>query len=217
MTAVREIVRNVRIVNAPAYEPVSRALAKTWCRVDSDITDQDTIIDLLIAAARERAEEITGRAFIQRDLELLMDELPCSSEPIEMPFAPLISVSYIRYLDGGGAQQELSGSPSMFNVDTGSQPGRVTPLQGLSWPSTNGGPSNVRIGFRCGYPAVGSPEDEAGQQAGIPAKLKNWLALRISTFYEMRETIIVGGAVQEVPRDYVDGLLDGLTVRLGFM
>lgn len=215
MTAFREIRRSLRVLEAPPYEPVSRALAKSWCNIDADLTDQDSIIDLLIAAARERAEDITGRAFVQRSLELVMDDLPDGDGIIELPAAPLISVSYVRYLDASGEEQELSGSPDAFLVDTRGVPGRISPLQGTSWPGTNGTPSNVRIGYVAGYAPAGSPDDEEAYQLPMPALLRTWMHARISTFYEMREQLMAGANLNELPRDYVDGLLDGLTVRYG--
>jgi len=215
VTVFREIPRSVRVVTGPLYEPVSRDLAKVWCRVDDDDTSQDAIVDLLLTAARERAEDITGRAFVERDLELLMDDLP-DDQIIVLPYPPVQSVSYVRYVDTGGAEQELSGSPTPWILDTGSEPARLSPLQAASWPSTQGTISNVRIGFRCGHAPSGSPVDESAYQLNIAGRLKNWLAVRVSTFYEMRESIVVGGQVTEVPRDYVDGLLDGLIVHNRF-
>lgn len=209
------VTRNLRIVTAPVYEPVTLAQAKAFCRVDDDITDQDAVIRILIQAARERAEALTGRAFIQRDAELLMDGLP-ASEFIELPLAPLQYVSYVRYRDSSGAEQELAGSPDAWLQDTKSTPGRVSPLYGASWPGTNCTVSNVRIGFRCGYAPVGSPDNEAAYQAGVPALLKMWMQVRVSTFYEQRESLVVGGILTQTPRDYVDGLLDGLVVNRGF-
>lgn len=209
--------RNVVVVTAPAYEPVSLATAKTYCRVDDDITSQDDIIRLLIGAARERAELLTGRAFIERDAQLRLDDLPSGNEPITLPWAPLQYVTYVRYKDINNAEQELSGSPDPIISDGGTgQPGRIAPLVGSNWPATNGAIGNVRIGFRCGYAPSGSPTDEAAYQAGLPGALKAWMAVRVSTFYEQREAIVVGDTVNQIPRDFVDGLLDGLRVDFGF-
>ena len=66
MITVGELVRNVIVLEAPAYEPVSRVRAKAWCRIDDDITDQDAVVDLLITAARERAP---ARSRCQRAFE----------------------------------------------------------------------------------------------------------------------------------------------------
>jgi len=38
---------------------------------------------------------------------------------------------------------------------------------------------------------------------------------RISTWYEIREQLVIGN-VSEVPRDYVDAMLDKLRTELGF-
>src|SRR4051812_25026701 len=104
------IVRNIRTVTAPPYEPVSLADAKRWCRVDDDITDRDGMISMLITAARERAELITGCVFVQRAVELLMDDLPCGDMLIDLP-SPVQGLLYLRYKDSAGHEQELSGSP----------------------------------------------------------------------------------------------------------
>lgn len=83
------LVPYVAVIEGPAVYPVSLAKAKEWCRVD--YADQDAVLNLLIAAATERAEEITGRAFIQRQLELRLDAFP-AGKVIELPFPPLRSV-----------------------------------------------------------------------------------------------------------------------------
>jgi len=213
---VNEIPRSVRVVTAPAYEPITLVEAKLFCRIDTDDTAQDAVVTLLITAARERAEAITGRAFIQRDMELLMDDLPTDGSAIELAYSPIRSVSYIRYRDAAGIDNELSGSPDVWLLDSSGTPGRIAPLAGASWPATNGTISNVRIGYRCGYAPVGSPDNEAAYQAGMPALLRTWMAVRVSSFYEQRESIVIGSTVAETPRDYVDGLLDGLKVIRGF-
>lgn len=207
---------NVRVITAPACEPVSRAEAKLWCRIDTDDSTQDSMVDLLIQAARERAEEITGQAFVQRELEAVYDEFPDSGRPIELPGAPLISVDYITYIDPNGDLQTLAGSPEQWRVDTVRKPGRVQPLNGSDWPATLVDQIGaVKIGFTCGYSYSGSPQDEA-QQAAIPAAARNWMHARIASFFENRESLVVGGQFQQPPRDFVDGLLDGLIVRKRF-
>lgn len=201
----------VRVLEAPAAEPITLTQAKLWCKVDQ--TAEDALLELLIQAVRERAEEITGRAFVQRRMELRLDKFP-ADPVIELPFAPLISVEYVKYIDAAGTLQTLEGSPTNWIEDAGSEPGRIQPLHGTSWPNTQDVIAAVRIGFQCGYaPAAGSPTDYA---SNIPARAKQWMQARLASFYENREHIVVGKVVNQPPRDFVDGLLDGLIVHKRF-
>lgn len=205
---------NIRVITAPACEPVSRAEAETWSRVAAD--EDAALVNMLIQAARERAEEITGRAFVRRELEVVYDAFPEAAAPIELPGAPLISVQYIRYIDTAGAEQTLEGSPESWILDVVTQPGRIQPLIGSDWPATQAGRIGaVKIGFTCGYSFTGSPSDDA-QRAAIPAAARNWMFARIASFYENRESLVVRGEFHQPPRDFVDGLLDGLIVRKRF-
>lgn len=213
---MNEPVRNIVVISAPAYEPVTLATARLYCNIDADLTGQDDIIRLLITAARERAEEITGRAFVERTLELRLDQFP-DEQVIELPFAPLQYVETITYTDTAGVEHTLQGqgSPDEIHTDTGSTPGRIAPLYGASWPSSNGMPGSVRIRYLAGYAAVGSPHDGQEFENAMPARLKQWMAARVSTWYENRDHLDLAN-LKELPRDFVDGLLDGLIAHRRF-
>lgn len=192
---------HTRVITGPQYEPVTLAEARLWCRVDDDDTSQDAVLMLLIGAMREYAENLTGRSFVQRTLETRMDYWPCD-DVIELPFPPLVSVSYVEYLDGDGATQQLSGSPSAFQVDTHRVPGRVWPLYGASWPTALSDLDAVRIRYVAGYQTF----------SALPRNLKLWMNARLATLYENREQIVIGTIVNELPRSFVDCLLDSLVV-----
>lgn len=212
---MKVIIPYVVVVTAPAVYPVSLEEARKWCRVDDDDTAHDVVLNLLIGAATERAEEITGRAFIERQLELRLDEFP--GHEIELPFPPIRSVQYVRYLDSAQAWQTLTGSPSEWHENLGDDFGIISPLNGSSWPGTYAASGAVRIGYTCGYAESGSPQgDDAAKRANVPALAKQWMSARIASFFENRESLIVGGAFQQPPRDFVDGLLDGLKVAKNF-
>lgn len=122
----------------------------------------------------------------------------------------------MRYLDSAGAWQTLTGSPSEWHEDLLGEPGRIQPLDAQDWPGTYEVSAAVRIGYTCGYASVGSPDDDDAKRAGVPGLAKNWMQVRIASFFEHRETIITGTFVQTPPRDFIDGLLDGLIVRKRF-
>lgn len=195
----------VRVLTEPAAEPITLAQAKEWCRVDS--ADEDALLTMLIQAMREYAEDLTGRAFVQRTLELRLDAFPCG--PIQIPCPPLVSVDYLQYVDSDGTVQSLDGSPNEYRYWTQREPGLLAPVWNGVWPATRSEPEAVRVGFTAGYAlGVGSPTDYT---ANIPAKLKLWMRARISTLNENRETLIMNNQIQ-IPRDLYDGLLDGLIV-----
>ena len=198
----------VRVVTAPAYQPVTRSEAKLWCRIDDDITDQDDVVDMLIAAATARAELITSRAFIQRDLQLILPAFPVDT--IELPHPPLVEVGSITYLDEDGVEQTLS--TSLYDVHDWREPGFVIRAYDEIWPATRSRPDAVRVNYTAGYDPVGSPTDEAAHQAGQPEQLKLWMKARIATLYEQREQLVTGTIVAQIPRDFCDGILDDLVI-----
>lgn len=194
----------VTVVSAPAVEPVTRAEAKLWLRVESADTDQDDVIDVLITAMREYAEELTGRAFAERTLELRMDRFPADGGVIELPYPPLRSVTSITYIDSTGVTQTLDSSPTGWQEDNIAEPGRVMPLSTTTgWPDTITDMGAVRIRYVAGYPST----------SAIPKKVRVWMQQRISTLFENREQLVTGTIVSPFPRDYVDGLLDGLRTQ----
>lgn len=195
----------LRVTTAPPYYPVSRADAKSWCRIDSDITDQDGMIDLMIAAMTDYAENLTGRAFVQRSYELRLDGF-CNV--IELPKPPLLTIDSIQYYDTNAVLQTVSAAD--YVADIYREPGIVEPAYLESWPATQGIRNAVRIAFTAGY-AAGSPQDGDGYRQAVPANLKLWMQARISTLYDNRDHLMQS-SFKAMPRDFADGLLDSLMI-----
>lgn len=204
----------VRVITPPAYEPVSLAEARLWCLEDADRTSQDPVLRLLIQAAREYAENLTARAFIQRGLQLV---LPCWTTilvdglyrtGIVLPFPPFASVESIKYIDEDGVEQTLS--TSLYDAHTWREPGVIVPHWNEVWPSHRGVPDAIRVNYTAGY-AYGSPSGEADQQSVLPASLKLWMQARIATLFENREQLITANQVK-IPEHFCDGILDSLKI-----
>lgn len=200
----------VRVVTPPLYEPVSRDQAIEWIRAESaDVTaGQQAILDLLIKGMRGYAENLTGRAFVQRTLELTLPGFP--TREIVLPRAPLASVTHIKYYDHAGVLQTVDAAD--YEVDTYSEPGKVQPAYLENWEGTRNVFNAVQVRYVAGYP-VGSPQDEAAYRENVPAEVKLWMHARIATLWKQREQLVTGTIVQALPRDFADGLLDSL--RLG--
>ncbi len=195
---IDSIKRSMRVVTPPAFEPVTLTEAKLWCRVDDDATDEHATLLLLIAAMRERAEDLTGRAYVQRTLELWLDRFP-DDGVIELPFTPVQSVTSVTYVDGDGASQVLSGSPEEWQEDLNSDPALICPLYGESWPATRQVLGAVKVRYVAGYATVNA----------VPKALRLWIQANIATLFENREQLVQQGVVS-IPRDLAIGLLDGL-------
>jgi uncharacterized phiE125 gp8 family phage protein len=183
----------LKLITAPATEPITIAEAKLHLRVDS--TDDDTLITALIVAARQGAEHITGRALMPQTWELALDEF---EDIIRLRKAPLTSITSIKYLDTAGVLQTLTTSD--YLLDDHSEPARVMPAYGASWPSTRDQANAVLVRFAAGY----------ANAVTVPQEIKSWMLLRIGMLYENRESVAAGVTLAEVP--YVDCLLDAYRI-----
>lgn len=202
----------IEVVSAPAYEPVSRAEAKRWLRIDEDDTAHDLVVDLLIKAMRRHAENLTHRAFISRQLRLSLPGYPVDRDygyKIKLPFPPLQSVDSFKYIDTDGVLTTLDAD--QYTVHEEFEPGFIIPAWQETWPTIRRLPNAVQITFTCGY-APGSPSDEVSNHEVIPHSLRLWMESRIATHNELREQVITGTLVQELPHAFTDALLDELTI-----
>lgn len=194
----------VRVTTEPAVEPVTLAEFKDWARID-EATADDAVCTLLIAAMRGYAENLTGRAFVQRSLQLVLEGWPCSGE-IVLPCPPLVSVASVKYYDEDGVDQTLAAD--QYLVHDWREPALVVPAYGVTWPAVRSRLDTVRVNYVAGYPTPGSPTD---YRERIPAALKLWMSARAATFFEYREQI-QNANLGEIPRAFVDGLLDELVL-----
>lgn len=155
-----------RLVTAPASYPVTRAEAKAQCRIDG--TDEDTLIDGLIAAATDHVELYTGRAIIAQTWELLLDGF---SDEILLSKGPVSSVTSVKYNDMAGDEQTVSAANYIF--DGVSEPQRIVKKSGYSWPIVDDEVNNVTIRFVCGY-------------AVVPPSIKHAILLLIGQWFDSR-------------------------------
>lgn len=170
---------------APASEPVTTDEAKSHVRVD--ISDDDTLIDSLIASARDTIEKLARRALITQTWRLSLDNWP-DGDAIELPRPPLQSVSSITYTESDGTVNTWD--TSGYIVDTDSEPGRVVLAYGESWPSVTLYPAAaIKITFVAGY------GDEAGD---VPEPWKQAIKLLVAHWYENREPI-QAGKMEQIP------------------
>lgn len=186
------------VITAPTSEPVSVVDAKASPSFRVTVSGDDTPVGALITAARELGEAITKRAFMPTTFEYVLDEFPCFS--VALPCPPLVSVTSVKYIDVNGAEQTLA--VTEYTVDVTSEPGRVCLAYNKSWPGTRDVPNAVRIRYVAGYATA----------LLVPGPIKTWITMRAGTLYDNPQGIVVGQTVMNVPRDFIDGLLDPFRV-----
>jgi uncharacterized phiE125 gp8 family phage protein len=180
-----------------SVEPIALTQARLWCRIPDADTSQDAMLLLIIAAARRRAEDITGLALSRRTFQYTADALPLDNSPVELAWPPLVSIDSFNYYDPSGTVQSLAGSPDLIIVDTNSWPGRIAPLANTDWPSLQLRANAVTVQYTAGFKALDD----------IPEQVRLWMQVRTATWFDMRDHIMPNN-MQEMSRDFVDGILD---------
>ena len=171
----------LKLITAPAAEPVSTSEAKSHLRVDT--TADDTYIGTLITVARQNVESHLRRALISQTWEVVLDAFPAGV--IRLPKPPLASVTSIKYTDDDGV--EATYSSDNYVVDSDTEPGRVVLKSGQTWPAVTLAAANgVRVRYVAGYGAAGS---------NVPQAIRQAILLVIGSLYENREDVLVAQGV----------------------
>lgn len=172
-----------RIVTPVATEPLLLEEAKLHLRLGSDTTE-DSLVSMLIGAAREYCESWTGRAFATQTIEAYLDAFPTENY-IELPKPPMQSVTSVIYKDSAGTSTTMTAT-TQYIADTESPIGRIVLPYNASWPSFVAYPVNpIKIKYVAGYTV-------------IPESLKQAMLLLIGHWYANRETVLVGSVSKEI-------------------
>lgn len=204
----------MQLITPPAGEPVSLAEAKLHLRVDFD--DDDSLIQVLISAARQAAETLTNRQLVTARWRMVLDSFPGPSlmgvpagqtftlpgHAVLLPKSPVASVVEIRYLDMAGVWQVMPAAN--YTVDCACEPARITPVFGQIWPISLPQIGAVSVIFDAGY----------GDALAVPEGIKTWIKLRLGSLYVHREEVasMTRGRIDPLP--FIDGLLDPYKVPL---
>lgn len=157
--------------------------AKAHLRVEH--SDEDPLIDSLIASAFRYIENRTGQVFDQRPgMVQLIDSLPAGGAGLELQWTPVRSVSEVSYVNNAGARETLPGTaveldprgvyPLLFPAGTG------------SWPEHRPQRASVQITVNAGYES-------------LPADVRAAALLVVGHLYEHRESVVVGTGATELP------------------
>jgi len=168
-------------------EPVVLVDQKAHSRVE--VSTDDALITALIVAAREKLEELTGRAFLTQTWEFRFDEFPWGDAPFVLRRPPLQSVTSITFVDEQGVVQTLAAN--LYQVDSESVPALIIPAVGETWPDIEDEAINpVVVTVVLGY-----------LDADFPKQLELAIKQLVGHWYEQRESVefAFGGQFSEIP------------------
>lgn len=176
---------------APADEPITTDEAREHLRISH--TSENSLIDAYIEAARLYVEAFTKRQLMTATWLLKLDRFP--TREIRVPLPPLSSVTSVTYTDENGDAQTWSSA--LYQTDLDSEPGRIKPIEGETFPSTQLGTyATVTVEFVAGY----------GGASAVPKRFTQAIRMMVGHWFEFREPVIEGRAMK-VPMA-VDALLN---------
>jgi uncharacterized phiE125 gp8 family phage protein len=136
---------SLRVITPPTAEPVTLAETRTHLRVTHSY--HDSLIAGYIFTARQWIEDVTGRAFLTKTLEMTMDAFPWDGV-ILLPRTPVASISSVKYVDGAGVLQTIDSAD--YQLDANTIPSRLVPAYEKSWPTPRGTVGCVQVRFVAG-------------------------------------------------------------------
>jgi uncharacterized phiE125 gp8 family phage protein len=176
--------KGISVVTRPTGELVSLEKLKLRLRIDT-LDDDGLLPDLLNGAiARIDGPNGIGYAMMEQTWRKSMDCFPCH---ILVPGAPIKGITSITYVDTSGVTQTLAAADYRFDLD--SEPVRIEPAFGTSWPATRHVIGAVKVDYSLG-------ETDA---AKVDPDLIDAVCLIVAHRYENREAVIVGDSVQTLP------------------
>lgn len=185
------------LVTGPAIEPVSLAEAKSQCRIDPSVTDEDGAVSDYIRAAREWCENFTHRPFISQTWDEKRDAFPC--DVWETAVAPVLSITSVTYIATDGSSTTWSSNLYLTDIPAGPKagPARITPIYGGVFPQTRSQMNAVTVRVVGGYGTTA---------ASVPWSIKAAIKLLVAHWYAKREPVAIGNIVTDVPNS-VESLL----------
>jgi len=175
-----------KVTTDPLAEPVTLAEAKEHLNFDSD--SANATISAMIGAARRKVEELEWRSLITQTVTLKLDAFPAASAAVYLPRPPLQSITSIQYVDADGETQTLAAAD--YDVDVTSEPGRVKPSYGNTWPVTRSQMNAVTIVYAAGY---------GGDRADVPGDTRAAIKMLVAHLWANREATTTGVVATAIP------------------
>ena len=153
-----------KVTTEPTAEPLSLQEVKEYLRVD-DATDE-RVVQPLIIAARQFAEQHMNRALMQQTITLSLDAVVDQDEPLHegmrtapdlnyyknylvLPKSPVQSVTSVKTYDDNDTATTMA--TTKYYVDTVREPARVVLRTGETFPTALRVANAIEVVYVAGY------------------------------------------------------------------
>lgn len=162
------------VTTPPSTEPISLAEAKLQCRVLDGVLDDDALLAIYIAAARQEAEQKTGRALMTQTITEYFSEW---ANFYELSVWPVQSVSSVAYIADGASTYTTLTVDADYLTNLVASPAEVYHPGAFRHPKLSERPNPIRITYIAGNT----------QASDVPATIRQAMLLLIAAYYEHRE------------------------------
>ena len=174
-----EIKGRIQVVAQPTTEPLTLSEVKNHLRIDGNY--DDALLNSCITSARMYFESMCEISIASQELLLALDSF---DDIIYLPRGPVQSIEDISYADLQNNQEILDD----WIEDLVSNPARITPAFGQSWPDTAEVVNAVQVSYTTGYTTPSM----------VPKLLKSGMLFYVAHLYENRSAV-TDGDLKEVP------------------
>ena len=176
---------SLKLLTAPAIEPVSLSDARDYLRVIG--LDEDNLILSLIKGARQWCEEYCNSAFVNQTWELWLDTWP-SDNVIKLERPPVSAINSVKYYDTANVEATITAADYFANYKT--YPANLSLAYGKAWPATSLRPYNgIVVNFTTGYGVNASD---------VPDSIRTAIKMLVSHLFETRQPEIVGLSIGSI-------------------
>lgn len=214
-----DVKKNWRVVTPPVEEQISLQDVYDHLRLfptgSPPAHPEDRWISTFgIPAARQYCEGYLGRSLSLQTIELQLNRFSGSEVTddngfIELPMAPVASISGVSYFDSDGLPQTIASGFAVTDAD----PPLLYLSAGGTWPVTQAVPGAVKVRYVAGYSIPGASPLVTPE---LPAAIRIAMLLMIGHLYERREATAAaegGSLLHEIPLG-IAALLEPYRLRL---
>lgn len=149
--------------------------------------NDDDMIKSMITQASQSAELIMNRQIMPCTYELYFDAMPGEITLPRPPFMELVSFQTLN--------ETVWSDVLEYELDDKATPAVLYPT---SWGTISPAKNGVRVIYKAGW----------ADATKVPESIKSWIKIQVATYYENRESFVVGVSVSELPASHVDSLIN---------